>query len=340
MGDPSTGTAPVATPTTDSQEHAGDTYEVPAYEAHSSFTALKERIRHHYELASDYYYSLWGQHIHHAYFQSENDTKETGQVNLINLLLSISQLSPNSTVLDVGCGIGGTTRHLAKDLGCTVTGITISGRQVAIANRITLDEANSDGTAANANADQTDTASFHPLGTLGGRVKYMELDAETMEAHFSASSFDAVWISEALSHFPDKALFFRNASRVLKSGGKLVIADWFKAEEDELKGVVGGDDDIKLIEDGMLLPPLNTSSQYVSMAGTAGLKVLHPPKDISKDVARTWDISWQLVSSPSLWEFAISQGRDGLAFLQAFRAMRRGYANGAFRYAVMAFEKA
>ena len=51
------------------------------------------------------------------------------------------------------------------------------------------------------------------------------------------------------------------------------------------------------------------------------------------------DISWSLVSSPSLWAFAISQGRDGLAFLQAFRAMRRGYANGTFRYAVMCFEK-
>jgi len=41
------------------QGHIGDTYEVPAYEAHSSFAALKDRIRHHYELASDYYYSLW-----------------------------------------------------------------------------------------------------------------------------------------------------------------------------------------------------------------------------------------------------------------------------------------
>lgn len=51
------------------------------------------------------------------------------------------------------------------------------------------------------------------------------------------------------------------------------------------------------------------------------------------------DISWDLIASPSLWAFAISQGRDGLSFLQAFRAMRRGYANGTFRYAVMAFEK-
>jgi tocopherol O-methyltransferase len=51
------------------------------------------------------------------------------------------------------------------------------------------------------------------------------------------------------------------------------------------------------------------------------------------------DITWGLVQNPSLWAFALSQGRDGIAFLQAFRAMRRGYANGTFRYAVMAFEK-
>jgi tocopherol O-methyltransferase len=56
-------------------------------------------------------------------------------------------------------------------------------------------------------------------------------------------------------------------------------------------------------------------------------------------VLRLRDISWSLVQNPSLWAFALSQGRDGIAFLQAFRAMRRGYANGSFRYAVMSFQK-
>jgi tocopherol O-methyltransferase len=51
------------------------------------------------------------------------------------------------------------------------------------------------------------------------------------------------------------------------------------------------------------------------------------------------DITWSLVQNPSLWAFALSQGRDGIAFLQSFRAMRRGYANGSFRYAAMVFEK-
>ena len=37
----------------------GANYEIPAPEAFISFGALKDRIRRHYELCSDYYYSLW-----------------------------------------------------------------------------------------------------------------------------------------------------------------------------------------------------------------------------------------------------------------------------------------
>ncbi|KAI0113747.1 tocopherol O-methyltransferase [Nemania sp. FL0031] len=325
---------------TNAETHPGDKYEIPEYEAHESNTSLKERIKKHYEIASDYYYSLWGQHIHHGYFKSPTETKEEAQVNLIRYLLEISGLPTSASVLDVGCGIGGTSRFLAKEHACKVTGITISGRQVEIAKKLTQAEASNSNSSASPYVYQS-----------GGDCRFLELDAERMLQYFSTTAaadsdgkpattalFDAIWISEALSHFPDKPLFFRSAAALLAPGSssRLVIADWFKAPQlspEQEKA------DIQPIEDGMLLPQLCTVDQYVEMAQEAGLKVRQGPIDISRDVAKTWDISWGLVSSPSLGLFAISQGRDGLAFLQAFRAMRRGYANGTFRYAVMCFEK-
>jgi tocopherol O-methyltransferase len=118
-----------------------------------------------------------------------------------------------------------------------------------------------------------------------------------------------------------------------------------------------------LVSDGMLLPPLCTQSDYAEFAKQAGFSTLAPSFDISKNVARTWqvtqgpllsmlafefladsvrisrDISLSLIQSPSLWALAFARGRDFLAFLKAFRAMKRGYANGTFRYAVMVFQK-
>ena len=89
----------------------------------------------------------------------------------------------------------------------------------------------------------------------------------------------------------------------------------------------------------MLLPPLRSQADYVKFAEMACLSVFAEPLDISQKVKKTWDLSLSLIQNPALWAFAITQGRDGLAFLQAFRAMRRGFANGTFRYAVMVFKK-
>ncbi|EFQ31924.1 methyltransferase domain-containing protein [Colletotrichum graminicola M1.001] len=308
-------------------------YDTPLGLAHSTMQALKDRIKLHYDLASDYYLSLWGEHIHHGYWEDGSETKEQAQIKLIQLLLKLSNVGENSRVLDVGCGIGGTSRYLASTLGCSVTGITISTKQVEIANRLTKAEASKESEKSEA---EPDSDGYFHLGQ--GKVRFIELDAEKMGEFFAAEggSFDAVWISEALSHFPNKALFFENTFKVLKAGGKLALADWFKAESLSETDFVN---DIKPIEDGMLLPPLCTQQGYVDLAKGAGLSSVAGPKEISKDVSRTWDITWSLIQNPSLWAFAFSQGRDGIAFLQSFRAMRRGYANGTFQYAVMAFEK-
>ena len=183
-----------------------------------------------------------GEHIHHGYFLDPSDTKEVAQARLVDLLLERSQLPRGSRVLDVGCGIGGTSRYLAKKIACNVTGITISGQQVKLAKRLSSEEADLEDEAL-------DGSNFIKLGN--GGVRFLELDAERMGDFFNESqtkmTFDCVWISEAMSHLPDKTLFFRNASMLLNTGGKLVVADWFKAEdltnaqlEADIKPIEGG----------------------------------------------------------------------------------------------------
>ncbi len=128
----------------------------------------------------------------------------------------------------------------------------------------------------------TDNA-FDQLGP--GKIRFMELDAEKMGDHLTLASFDAVWISEAMSHLPNKKLFFENAYKLLKPEGRLVIADWFKAENLTPAQMSA---DIQPIEDGMLLPPLCTQQDYMDFAKNTGLNVLAGPMDISKQVAQTW----------------------------------------------------
>ena len=167
-----------------------------------------------------------GEHIHHGYFLEPADTKEVAQIRLVGLLLERSELRTGSQVLDVGCGLGGTSRYLARKMGCTVIGITISGQQVKLARDLSAKEAGS-------GEGEVEESGFTGLGD--GRVRFLELDAEKMGDYFSEPetkmSFDCVWITEAMSHLPNKELFFRNTSTLLKEGGKLVVADWFKAEE-------------------------------------------------------------------------------------------------------------
>lgn len=172
-----------------------------------------------------------GEHIHHGYFLEPTDTKERAQKRLVELLLERSDLRHGSSVLDVGCGVGGTSRHLSYKHGCEVTGITISGRQVAIAQRETESQRKAHRHAKS--TKDNGLVSLSP-GNPQGEVRFLELDAEKMGDFFTttpnATSFDCVWISEAMSHLPDKKLFFDNAHKLLEPGGKLVVSDWFKAE--------------------------------------------------------------------------------------------------------------
>ncbi|KAL8976348.1 MAG: hypothetical protein Q9177_006874, partial [Variospora cf. flavescens] len=228
---------------------------------------------------------------------------------------------------------------------------------VEMAVRLTMDEAG---------VDVTTNVAGDPIKLASGSARFLELDAEELGQHFPEPGFfDCVWISEAMSHLPEKRLFFQNAARLLTTNGKLVIADWFKAEnltieqfEADIKPIEGTFQHFSLKSPPQLADPArrdaSSSSLHPNSVHTTRERSRSPDifrksgyqlrcrqdlRVVSAILIEKRDISWSLIQSPALWAFAFSQGRDGIAFLQAFRAMRRGYANGAFRYAVMVFQK-
>jgi len=271
---------------------------------------LKDRIKEHYDKLSSYYFELWGQHIHHGYWKTGQETKEVAQSQLIEELAFRASIQQKMRGLDVGCGVGGTTIHLAKRFNAEMTGITISTTQVEMATKL---------------AKENKVVDF---------VKFLQMDAENMT--FPDESFDFVWVSEALSHFPDKKGFFQSVSRVIKVGGKIAIVDWFKSEHLTYSEEVQF---IKPIEEGMLLPPLCTLFDYVSMLNANGFHICYV-EDISSKVSKTWDLCLDIIQNPALWKLALTMGWDFVNFLKSFQAMRSGYSSGKFVYGMIVAEKA
>jgi MPBQ/MSBQ methyltransferase len=122
----------------------------------------------------------------------------------------LDQLPPGSRVLDVGCGIGGSARILARDYGLDVLGISISPAQIARATAL--------------------TPASEP------HCRFAVMDA--LDLSLAAGSFDAVWSVEACPHMPDKQRYANELLRVLRPGGRLAVADWNR--RDPVDGALTG----------------------------------------------------------------------------------------------------
>ncbi len=149
----------------------------------------------------------WGEHIHLGHYGSPPRRKDFIQAkyDFVHEMVKWGGLdkSPKgTTLLDVGCGFGGSSRILAKDYGFNVTGVTISPKQVERAQELTPE----------------------------GVTAQFRLD-DAMALSFPDETFDVVWSVEAGPHMPNKDIFARELMRVLKPGGVLVLADWNQRDD-------------------------------------------------------------------------------------------------------------
>jgi ubiquinone/menaquinone biosynthesis C-methylase UbiE len=108
-------------------------------------------------------------------------------------------LDTTKYVLDVGSGVGGTSRCLAKEFGCRVTGIDLTDEYCKVAKILTA---------------KTDLLNL---------VDFQQADATQLP--FDDQTFDVVWTEHAAMNISDKAQLYKEMYRVLKSGGTLAIYD-------------------------------------------------------------------------------------------------------------------
>ncbi len=103
-------------------------------------------------------------------------------------------------MLDIGCGIGLATFRLAENSGFEIVGVSNNQTQIDEANRLAGERG------------------------LAGRVSFAFADALALP--YPEGSFDVVWLFETLPHL-DRLGALREANRVLKPGGRVVIADMY-----------------------------------------------------------------------------------------------------------------
>jgi tocopherol O-methyltransferase len=267
----------------------------------------KQVIRNHYDLTTLFYRLFWGPHIHHGLW-TESESPCRAQLQLTERLAEMAGLKGGERVIDIGCGMGGSSIHLAKKLNCNVTGITISRvqRQWATA------------------------AAF--LQRVSSRTKFVAQDAEQVE--FPGKEADLVWSIECTEHLFDKPRFFQRAASWLKPGGRLSICAW-------LAGSNLNDSQQKQVYDvceGFFCPSLGTAENYQQWMTEAGLEMRYT-EDWTERVSRTWEICRDRVNRSGVRWIAKFIDRDQAMFLDRFQTILDAYHSGAMAYGAFVARK-
>lgn len=168
----------------------------------------KKEIERYYDLSEVHYRCFWdldkSKSLHYGYWDSTTKNFHQALLNINKVLAQQIKIVPADVVLDAGCGVGGSSVWLAKETGCKVIGITLSEKQVKQAKSLSAKE----------NVDHL--------------VTFYQKDFT--DSGFPDQTFDVVWAIESVCYVRDKSDFLKEAFRILKKGGRLILADFFKKD--------------------------------------------------------------------------------------------------------------
>lgn len=159
-------------------------------------------IARYYDTMTVFYHGFYSRAgLHYGLWNRGTLTLRQALFNHKAALLAALAPDSASEVLDAGCGTGATALYFQQRTGCRVTGINLSADQLRRARRA----ARRQGAAASVRFVQGD---FADTGLPG-------------------AAFSHALASESFCHARDKRAFLQEMFRLLRPGGRLIVADFF-----------------------------------------------------------------------------------------------------------------
>jgi len=225
----------------------------------------KTMVNSFYDLVTDFYEWGWGQSFHFAP-RFVGETFRESLVRAEYFLALKMGINRGSKVLDVGCGVGGPMRNIARFTGADITGVTINDYQVKVGNQ------------------------YCSQKELSDKCRLMQGDFQDIGRSFPEETFDAAYEIEATCHSPNRREVFRGIHKCLKKGGVFVGYEWvvcpnYNASNPDHVRIKEG------IEVGNGLPTLVSGEEIQACLKDAGFEVVEA-YDANKDVHSPQNIPW------------------------------------------------